>query len=574
MTPQTFQIEKLDQFLDRAENFGGADPDGARSYCDALDEWLAVQAHQLDPDDLRRWRAGAYFLRGHFAYIDGNVESATDLFERASAASSQAGDIRREVRSLRRLALCYEYGGRQAESVDCIFRALGLAEELGDGRTIAKALAGLLALYESQGAYQQAIETAQQLHAAATDVGDVMLVATACVYTALFCGYLDRPHEGLEWINKALELATAEEIPHVLLYGRIYQMWLLGVAGRIDEAVDAAEQQLDIIAQLPAQHAAATYVDVAEIHVAAGNLERAAQMLRNADAAVGDEPFTAHLLRYHQVAADLHEARGETAVALRMLRRHVELDRELRGEQAKARLVTMERHFAAELAGKTEEIHHLRTVELVAKNEQLSTLIQQKDEILRVVAHDLRNPLAAAQLLGESLLIDLTDHLDADAVDRLESIGTAADEMRSTIDTLLDSQQHEGTGSPTSVTAAVELAVARARDNNDSCVIDLETASESANASVNGALLQRSLDDLLGYAIKASAPGNIVNISVRPSPNGTRITIAGGDVCTTDLWSDKRLYIARRLVERMRGSITLTTAADLDHPAAIIDLRT
>lgn len=565
---------EVERLLDQVEQGGDFEPEGARERCRELDDWINKQACELSAREHRvpGWLGGLRFLQGHFAFAEGEPDIAIERFQQATMHSAASGDAKCEVYALRRLALCHEYAGRQAESIDCVLGALGLAERLGDARVLHRANTGLLALYESQGAYEQALETAMRLHGIAQELDDPLLLATSSTYAALFNGYLERPDEGLEWIGRALDLATESDFPNIAIHARIYRFWLYQVAGKFSAAIAAAEQEMDVIAGLPAQNAAAVYVDIAEIHVSAGNLDRAAEMLRRADQVVDGERLNGHLIRFYKVAADLHEAEGDAARSLQMLRRYVELDGRLRGRQARARLIMVERHFAAELAAKTEEIHQLRTVELVEKNDQLAALNRQKDEILNVVAHDLRNPLAAAQMLSESLMIDAEQGTGtrADRQEQLSSIRAATSEMGATIDTLLHLQKHATPSVLASVDEVVSRSLAWAEHAASKRQIDLRADVRTVDLKVDGALLRRSLDDVLWIGVQSVAPGGTISVAAQPTERGATITVASRTVVGTP--DDRALYIARRLVERMSGSITVTDS-DGDTSTTVINLR-
>ncbi len=578
--------DSMDDFIDQIDNRFVLDPPGAREFCSGFDAWIDAPTGTTATADLTAWRAKLRYLKGFFAYADGEVELATALLTDAATFAIDSGDLRQQALVLRRLARCHEFAGRQTESIDCIFAALEVAEELGDRSLTAQGLAGLAALYEAQGAYELALETATRMGEIATELDDPFLQAMACNYAGLICGYLDEPQRGLVWLDKALAAIADGSFPQSAIYTRIYQFVLFHIDDRIDEAVAAAEGLLDEIAQLPAQNAAATYTHVAEIYLSAGDLDQTEAMLELATVAGKNEKLNGHLVRYFKVASDLHDARGEHKTALEMLHRHLELTKELHGRQARANVVTVERRFAGELARKTEEIHHLRTVELVSKNDQLealnteltdtndqlAALNHQKDEILNVVAHDLRNPLAAAQMLSESLLIGSITKLDDDETQQLQSIRAATSEMGATIDTLLHLQQHESPTVMGRVDHIVRQSLAWATESAAGQGIALRSDISPVEFDVDSALLRRSVDDLLWIAMQATEAGDIINVCAMPTATGAQIIVSHPRVAE----NDRQLYIARRLVERMNGSISMDQnhGADLVSGTCVtIDLR-
>lgn len=576
-TPDLFTQDELDRRLDLIDRQAFYDPAEAAEYARSFESWIAaeVAGEQLNQTAASKFLTGTTFILARSAYVDGEVDVAIDLFLTCVQHAEAADDARRQILALRLVAACYEYVGMQVESTSRIFEAIDRADELGDPWVQGVVLYGLAALYEAQGAYEQTLETAFRAHDIAVANQDAYLLCATRAGVGLSYGYLGQWEDGIEWIEKGLEVSTNGALPQLHLYLHLYLIFLYQGAGRVEQAVELAETYLPDIARLPAQNQAATYVDLAEVHVAAQNLDRADEMLQLAVASANGERLKAHLIRYYKVAADVAEGQGDDAKALKMMRSHAELDSQFRGRDARARLVAVERHFAQEIAAKTEEIQHLRTVELVEKNQQLSDLVQQKDEILHVVVHDLRNPLAAAQLLGESLVLDLSQSVTDDALDRLRSIGDAAIEMRETVDTLLASQRNEPGSTPTPVAEAVHLAVEDARKRSGPLNVGIDETSTDVDLIVNSALLRRSLDDLLQNAVESSKPDTVLTVSLEPvDGGGARIIIAGDHVRFDEQTTEGRsLYIARRLVERMRGSISLDSSPDDTLTTATIDLR-
>lgn len=567
-----FNQAELDRLLELIDRHGFFESGAAAKYCREFEAWITHDANEAQAS---QYLTATRFILARSAYIDGDVDVAIEHFVSSIAHAKASGDSRRRILSLRLLAACYEYVGMQTESTAHIFEAIDLAEELGDPWVQGVVQYGLAALYEAQGAYEKTLETALRSHEIAVSTQDPYLLCASRAGVGLSYGYLERWDEGIEWIGRAFEVAVDDTLPQLRLYLHLYLIFLKQGAGQIDEAVTLAETYLPEIVRLPAQNQAATYVDLAEVHLGAGNLDKADQMLDLATASAKGDRLKGHLVRFYKVAADLAEHQGNATKALQMMRLHAQSDSQFRGRDARARLVAVERHFAAELASKTEELHHIRTVELVEKNNQLSNLIQQKDEILHVVVHDLRNPLAVTQLLGESLLIDLANHVDEDAIDRLQSIGEAATEMRATIDTLLTSQRTDTASTPAPVAVAVQLAVDDARKKSVIGNVGINEIITDVDLVVNSALLRRSLDDLLRIAVESSKPDTVLDVSVDPTGDGgARITIAGEDIRFDEHGEDGRnLYIARRLVERMHGSITLSSSASDTRRAVTIDLR-
>lgn len=556
------------------DGIGPTDPTAASQFCSSVEAWLESDEAAEQPADYRNHvLADVWFMQGMLHHAAGDLDGAISHLQRSIDQSKKIGHVRRHILGLRSIAVCFEDAGLQADSTRSIFEALDLAEDLGDAMVLALVSHALTALYQAQAAYTQMLESAMRTAEFADRSGDDVMRLRAYSGVGIAFAFDGRPNEGFMWNDRAAAIAIAGGLTRIASFIDFNHMFLLQRAGRIDEAVRYADMRSEATSLLPTALAAAISVIMAEVYLEAGMFDRAEHMLERAAAANERGQLTAHLIAYYTAAARLHEAKGNASQALEMMKMRVKVDGEIRGREAQARLVALERYFARELAAKTEEIHHLRTVELVDKNNQLADLLHQKDEILHVVAHDLRNPLAAAHILGESLMIDLQDKLEPDAFERLESIRDAATEMRTTIDTLLQSESVEDVRNPSSVSAAVEASVRVAHHRAVSQRVTLETSIDDVALTVDSALLRRSVDDLLWNAVDSATEDAAIRVRLVASDRGARVTMIGDGVRFDEPTRGRSLYIARRLIERMNGSLNVSAPTVDGGQTVTIDLR-
>lgn len=572
-TDTEFTEAALSDLAERLIQQRTVDADAAVEYCHRFDQWVAQQLDTgvMDEATADARRSDIFFILGRLAYVDGRVDDAMALTQQSIDAATRSGRTERRILSLRAIARMYEYAGLQSDSTRLMFEALDLAEQLGDPRIKGLVMFGLASLYESQGAYEQTLDAAVKTYEYSVESGDQHLMWNAYAVVGLAYGYLGRNQEALEWLDRGLAEVDAAQSPQMELSLALYRMYVLGQDERLDEAIDVAEARLGQIEGLAAQHAAATLGDVAELYLERGDLDEAEDMLDRAERIASDEQLKGHLIRHTMIAADLYEAKGDASTALSMMRQHARLSEELRGKHARMRLVAVERHFAAELAEKTAEIHHLRTIELVDKNDQLAALNRQKDEILRVVAHDLRSPIAAVAMLSEMAMLDQADSTDTELVDQLRAMRTATSEMGDTIDKLLHLRGSEdarhGVALDVAAAKSIDWAAPLAADRS----VTLEEHVAAVDLVVEEALVRRALDDVLWVVLHAVGPGDAVGIRARPTTSGGGAIVVTAPAVLEDA-AKRTLYIGRRLVERMGGSLTIDAMPD-ERSIITIDLR-
>ena len=205
-------------------------------------------------------------------------------------------------------------------------------------------------------------------------------------------------------------------------------------------------------------------------------------------------------------------------------------------------------------------VEHARRVDLTA--------------FAQVVAHDLRNPLAAVEGWTEMMTIELGDgevepSLVRDYVDR---VGTGARRMKALIEDLLSRATHDATLQLRRVDLAA-LAEEVAADHGANGHVKVGNVPE---VHADPALVRQLLDNLLANALKFVEPGERPRVSVtgRRTPSGTvAVSIADEGVGlppgTHERIFEQRhrahapsydgrglgLAICRRIVERHGGSI-------------------
>jgi signal transduction histidine kinase len=207
-----------------------------------------------------------------------------------------------------------------------------------------------------------------------------------------------------------------------------------------------------------------------------------------------------------------------------------------------------------------------------------------RDEMLAMVAHDLRNPLNAIQMASQLLLSDPA--LDAEAARKtVHMIQRAGSRMNRLIGDLLDAKQIEA-GSflvhmrPESPSAVVRDALDMLQPIAASKRQQLDTAIEPGlpAVQVDGARIQQVISNLVGNAIKFSPAGSVITIGAQGRPSAVRISVSdtGPGIQPDELprifdryWQGRRrekgglglgLAIAKAIVEAHGGCIDVSSA--------------
>ncbi len=202
--------------------------------------------------------------------------------------------------------------------------------------------------------------------------------------------------------------------------------------------------------------------------------------------------------------------------------------------QAQART----RRLSIDLAGQTaevqsrfadlDELHH----RLQDAHRSLKSISDQKSQLLGMAAHDLRNPLAVVHQFAGLLADETINVSELERRDLLKVIGDSTTYLLEMVDNLLDvaridsgrlnlDLQRYEIGQL--VRASVELN--RILAVHKGIEIGCDLPDEPVSAVVDGPKIRQVIDNLLGNAIKYSAEGTKIDLSLTSGEAELEITV-------------------------------------------------
>jgi signal transduction histidine kinase len=149
---------------------------------------------------------------------------------------------------------------------------------------------------------------------------------------------------------------------------------------------------------------------------------------------------------------------------------------------------------------------------------------QRKEELINLVVHDLKNPIAS--ILANAHFLVREPNLSEDAREASRDIHEAADSMQRMVLNLLDiSRSEEGAlvprlsevDVPSLVEEVLSVMTRRANERQQTILVDL--SPDVKRNVVDRDLLLRLLENLLDNALKYSPPGGTIRVEAS-SPNG------------------------------------------------------
>ena len=178
--------------------------------------------------------------------------------------------------------------------------------------------------------------------------------------------------------------------------------------------------------------------------------------------------------------------------------------------------------------------------------DDLESLLQTREDMVRMIVHDLRNPLTTI-MLSSSMLDDANLSIERKK-EKIERLTRSSHRLQSLIDSLLLMAKIEAgkmvlkytsTNLNQMCLALAEDFEAIAAQKNLEIIVQLPEDSqsnlESPQVNVDISIFRRILDNLLSNSIKFSPSNNQIIISVEyPESGGANISVADRGIGTTD----------------------------------------
>lgn len=205
--------------------------------------------------------------------------------------------------------------------------------------------------------------------------------------------------------------------------------------------------------------------------------------------------------------------------------------------------------------------------------------LRSRDEMLGVVSHDLRNPVAAVKMLSRTLLLGQVDG-EEKTRESIELIFQAAEQMDALIRDLLDVNRLDAgklaiAAVPVEPSALLSDSIQTLRPlvHDKGIVLDVQIETALPKVMADRERIQQTLSNLVGNAIKFSPAGSKIVVAVRRDPEGAVFSVldSGSGIAFEHLprvfdryWQSSRtdrqgaglgLAIAKGIVEAHGGRI-------------------
>ncbi|MBE2202620.1 MAG: tetratricopeptide repeat-containing sensor histidine kinase [Anaerolinea sp.] len=405
--------------------------------------------------------------------------------------------------------------GQVAEASAAFYNGLQLAETLGAVFEQGMMCDGLGTLYQDMGDYEQSRAYMEKGAQFFQQIGDTYWLTVTYQGLGSIHEDLGLYEESLAYGQKALALSRSERYPKLeamALYGvglahfrlQNYEMALIFLAE--SETLARELERLDITA--------VANLTIGQLHLAQGADGLALEPLQTAVSLAQTVQFLRPQIEAHRDLSLAHRRLANWQQALTHFEAFHQLAAQMLDQEKVHQLTEMRTRYDAERHQRENELYRLKNVVLAQKNEELQALYQEKDEVLAIVAHDLKSPLNAILLSSELLSYRLANSEQEELRGSAQNITRAALIMTEIIQHLLTSNRIE-TGQievkrrPCSLADLIKQLLDMEGAQAQKKQITLTTTlPDDDTITTDVQLLAEALTNLVSNAIKYSPPAN------------------------------------------------------------------
>ena len=514
----------------------------------------------IDMDDIEG-QAASYTMLGIIYFYLGQYDSALEAQSNALIIYEQQTNKRMIASSLGNISIIYLTVGQYDEALSHSLRALATQEEMKDTLGTAITANNIGGLFIRLGHFDTALKYLEQSIEVSRLLNNKFGISKALRNIGIVHEQKKDYHTALEYQSQAIVIIKELDDKQ----GFIESLTLMGVSYQkindFQTALSYHATALKACIQIGEQKVQVEILkNIADCYTSLLNFTKALEYLNKAHELALKIGIDDTLVEVHFSYSKTYEAMNNYREALRHYAEWAKLRDKILGSEKQKLIAVMETRLAIEKAMKEKEIFRLRNIELTqaldeleekrhslaAAYQQIETqqietikinqemevvnyrlveLNKEKNELLGIVAHDLKNFVTSMIMSGESVR-RYYDKLSTNEIFQIgERIETVAHQMMNLIHGLLDANSIES-GKITYNLEPIVLndllplisEVYSSQRNRKNISFDFEYDESPSIAYVDKERIFQVLDNLVSNAIKYSAPSSNVIVRLQNLP--------------------------------------------------------
>lgn len=468
-------------------------------------------------------------------------DKALECYNRELSIQQQVDNKTGIAATLANIATVYLLIGQQDIALESYLRALSVIESLGEDHALLIIVLGNIAnLYMSLDEYEEALTYQEQVLHICQKRNDIN--GETLILVNIGWNYLQSKQFELALDYEFRALQVVEQTGDKKLKGNI--LLHIGLAytglGKYTEVLHYLQQSYELSDKAGDKRTnAAIFKAMGDLFLITGEKEQANKYYKNALMIAEEIHLQQTEYELHELIAHVEEDSGNVSEALAHFREYIRIKEEVIDERRRQSISEMQIRFHVEQSDKEKEIYRLKNVELAdalqkvgALNTHLSEANSEKNELLGIVAHDLKNPISGLSL-SLSMLNNYLSRMSQEEISRqISQMNKTVQRMEEIVAKLLDINiidsgklvlQPIVFNINEAVRAIVEDYGDRLRDK--SIIVKLELIDDVISVYADKGATLEVLDNLISNAVKYSPPYTEITINTTIIDEKARVTI-------------------------------------------------
>jgi two-component system, sensor histidine kinase ChiS len=495
---------------------------------------LARQAQTLSQSALffaepyQRGLAGSMAELAKAYSILGDYAQAIEMGSKALELAQELGNLSIQSCSLEALGIAYRDLGDFASALETQLHRLELARQSASPLEESHALNRLGSIYSHMGQYEKALEQykiALPIYEAAGDtIGQARIHHNSSIEYRELGRFDDALKHGLLSLKLYAESDdTKRETRTYQIVARVY-----GHLGKYDEALQHCQNALDLVQDegnsFNLMNALITY---GRIYAQMNELNEAIPYFEQALSIAEELQTPEYLHECHEDLSNIYKKQGDFQKALDHYEQFHSIKESVFNAASTNKVKSLEiLHYTRETQKELEQQQKLRDED----RQYFERLTKMKDEVLRSVSHDLKNPLSSI-LTSTYLLKRHGNTVDEQGSELLQRIEYSVEQMRQLISDILDlARLDTGRGLQFEMLHLAPLVQTiidnhRPMAENRNITFDFEQSAHDIAIKGDAQLIKRAVSNLLSNAIKYTGLEGHIEIMLAYHEQGTLISI-------------------------------------------------
>jgi signal transduction histidine kinase len=423
------------------------------------------------------------------------------------------------------LGLLYMHRGSYERSIECILEAREIWLKLGDEQRLATsyvAIANLYCALEQYDSAEEQYETAKAIYLRCKDERGYARVLSN--YARVAQGRKDE-EKALALQLEAIEILQREDQPINVAATYLNLGSTYCKLKQFDQAIAVLTTALEVADQN--QYRRAQFIGrmyLAETFLAIKDHESARRYFDDAEQFRAFSDLGDLMAIHADIEASICAAEGDYKRAYELQTESAITRNKVMSAQTQQAVSTKSAHYKFEQTLKKKE-------ELRKQNEELKALNDHKDEILRIVSHDMRNPLGFIIGMGNLLKTEPENMIDSTR-EIGELIEDTGQRLLVLVNNLLNAARlEEGAHKLEKQATSVEMMLReteklfRPLAKHKNIALSFDASQSQGVVNVDEPKLQQVISNVLSNALKFTAHGGRIDVNAKRSEGHLNITV-------------------------------------------------